>query len=169
MLKPKTTEQVSEILKYCNKHDIAVCVQGGNTGLVGGSVPVFDEVILSTSAMNKIISFDKLSGKNINFIWKLSIKYHWNSITDTDLVYTQQTSFPFDMHTENMFIFQYVLNIFFIYVLITSVYVFHINVYDKKMYYLLIHVMNVANKASKRSGLLVNSISSNDRDETAND
>lgn len=62
MLKPKTTEQVSEILKYCYKRNIAICVQGGNTGLVGGSVPVFDEVILSTSAMNNIISFNKLSG-----------------------------------------------------------------------------------------------------------
>ena len=33
---------------------IAVVPQGGNTGLVGGSVPVFDEIILSTSLMNKI-------------------------------------------------------------------------------------------------------------------
>lgn len=62
VLKPQTTEQVSAILQYCYDHNIAVCVQGGNTGLVGGSVPVFDEVILSTSAMNKIISFNKLSG-----------------------------------------------------------------------------------------------------------
>ncbi|XP_050540677.1 D-2-hydroxyglutarate dehydrogenase, mitochondrial-like isoform X2 [Daktulosphaira vitifoliae] len=62
VLKPKTTEQISQILSYCYKRDIAICVQGGNTGLVGGSVPVFDEIILSTSAMNKIISFDKLSG-----------------------------------------------------------------------------------------------------------
>lgn len=37
--------------------------QGGNTGLVGGSVPVFDEIILSTVLMNQIISFDKVSGK----------------------------------------------------------------------------------------------------------
>lgn len=63
MLKPKTTEQVSSILKYCYERGIAVSIQGGNTGLVGGSVPVFDEIILSTSAMNKIISFNKLSGK----------------------------------------------------------------------------------------------------------
>ncbi|XP_050425609.1 D-2-hydroxyglutarate dehydrogenase, mitochondrial-like isoform X2 [Adelges cooleyi] len=62
VLKPKTTEQVSQILSYCHKRDIAICIQGGNTGLVGGSVPVFDEIILSTSAMNDIISFDKLSG-----------------------------------------------------------------------------------------------------------
>lgn len=37
--------QVSEILKYCNSRRLAVVPQGGNTGLVGGSVPVFDEVL----------------------------------------------------------------------------------------------------------------------------
>lgn len=37
--------QVSQILKYCNSRDLPVVPQGGNTGLVGGSVPVFDEVI----------------------------------------------------------------------------------------------------------------------------
>lgn len=36
--------QVSQILKYCNSKSLAVVPQGGNTGLVGGSVPVFDEV-----------------------------------------------------------------------------------------------------------------------------
>ncbi len=35
--------------RYCNERNLAVCPQGGNTGLVGGSVPVFDEIILSTS------------------------------------------------------------------------------------------------------------------------
>ena len=30
-------------------------IKGGNTGLVGGSVPVFDEVILSMSLMNQIL------------------------------------------------------------------------------------------------------------------
>lgn len=37
--------QVSEVLKYCNSRRLAVVPQGGNTGLVGGSVPVFDEVM----------------------------------------------------------------------------------------------------------------------------
>jgi len=62
VLKPRTTDEVSKILHYCYNRNLAVCVQGGNTGLVGGSVPVFDEIILSTSAMNTIISFNKLSG-----------------------------------------------------------------------------------------------------------
>ncbi|KAJ1879816.1 D-lactate ferricytochrome c oxidoreductase, partial [Coemansia sp. S17] len=47
VLRPKTTEQVSQILQYCNTHNIAVVPQGGNTGLVGGSVPVHDEIVLS--------------------------------------------------------------------------------------------------------------------------
>ena len=34
--------------------------QGGNTGLVGGSVPVEDEVVLSLKRMNKIRSFDNV-------------------------------------------------------------------------------------------------------------
>jgi FAD/FMN-containing dehydrogenase len=62
VLRPDSTKQVSEILKYCNEHTIAVNPQGGNTGLVGGSVPVFDEVILSLGRMNKIRSFDDVSG-----------------------------------------------------------------------------------------------------------
>ena len=33
-------------------------MQGGNTGLVGGSIPLFDEVILLTAGLNQVISFD---------------------------------------------------------------------------------------------------------------
>lgn len=62
VLKPKTTQEVSAILKYCNDQKLAVVPQGGNTGLVGGLVPVFDEVVLSLSGMSKIRSFDPVSG-----------------------------------------------------------------------------------------------------------
>ncbi|NWR42479.1 D2HDH protein, partial [Regulus satrapa] len=62
VLKPRTTAEVSQVLRYCHERNLAVNPQGGNTGLVGGSVPVFDEIILSTALMNEIISFDKVSG-----------------------------------------------------------------------------------------------------------
>ncbi|XP_024970446.1 D-2-hydroxyglutarate dehydrogenase, mitochondrial isoform X3 [Cynara cardunculus var. scolymus] len=62
MLQPENTDELSQILKYCNSRCLAVVPQGGNTGLVGGSVPVFDEVIINTRRMNRIISFDKVSG-----------------------------------------------------------------------------------------------------------
>ncbi|KAG2498528.1 hypothetical protein HYH03_003778 [Edaphochlamys debaryana] len=61
-LRPRTTEQVAEVLRYCSSRRLAVVPQGGNTGLVGGSVPVFDEVVLSTGAMNKILHLDEVSG-----------------------------------------------------------------------------------------------------------
>ncbi|KAG5654760.1 hypothetical protein H0H81_003768 [Sphagnurus paluster] len=62
VLKPKTTEQVSEIVKWCNERRIGIVPQGGNTGLVGGSVPLRDELILSLSNMSKVRSFDPVSG-----------------------------------------------------------------------------------------------------------
>lgn len=62
VLKPGSTEEVSKILKYCNDNMLAVVPQGGNTGLVGGSVPVFDEIVLNTTRMNQIRSFDDVSG-----------------------------------------------------------------------------------------------------------
>ena len=62
VLRPQSTEQVSQILRYCNEHKLAVVPQGGNTGLVGGSVPVFDEIVINLSRMNRIHSFDEESG-----------------------------------------------------------------------------------------------------------
>ncbi|CAM8919020.1 unnamed protein product [Rhodiola kirilowii] len=62
MLLPRSSKEVSQILTYCNSRSLAVVPQGGNTGLVGGSVPVFDEVIINLSLMNNIISLDKVSG-----------------------------------------------------------------------------------------------------------
>ena len=46
LLRPGTTEETAEVLKYCNHRKLAVVPQGGKTGLVGGNVPVFDEVIV---------------------------------------------------------------------------------------------------------------------------
>jgi len=62
VLKPRDTHEVARILTHCGSRGLAVCPQGGNTGLVGGSVPVFDEVIVSTQLMNKIESIDTSSG-----------------------------------------------------------------------------------------------------------
>lgn len=51
--------QVSQILKYCDSRSLAVVPQGGNTGLVGGSVPVFDEVLLHFFFFYTLIVVDK--------------------------------------------------------------------------------------------------------------
>lgn len=59
---PESTEEVSSILKYCNQQKIGVVPQAGNTGVVGGSVPIQNEVILSVEKLNDIYSFDKVNG-----------------------------------------------------------------------------------------------------------
>ena len=62
VVKPGSTAEVSKLLAYCNERTLAVVPQGGNTGLVGGSVPVFDEVVVSMARMDRVQSFDEVSG-----------------------------------------------------------------------------------------------------------
>ena len=62
VLRPRSTQEVSSILKYCNKNLIGVVPQGGNTGLCGGATPMQDEVILSLERMKTIHGIDKMSG-----------------------------------------------------------------------------------------------------------
>ncbi|RYH11899.1 FAD-binding oxidoreductase [archaeon] len=60
---PKSTHDITEVMKFCHQRDIPVVCQGGNTGLVGGSVGTsLGELILSMSKMNKVISVDPVAG-----------------------------------------------------------------------------------------------------------
>ena len=73
---PATTEEVSAVLAYCDARRLAVTTQGGKTGLVGGSVPVHDEVILSTTRLNEIDSLDADSmGFSSRFLYDVSGNY----------------------------------------------------------------------------------------------
>jgi hypothetical protein len=38
VVKPRDTEEVSKVVKYCYENDIAIVPQAGNTGLVGESI-----------------------------------------------------------------------------------------------------------------------------------
>jgi FAD/FMN-containing dehydrogenase len=71
-LKPKTTEEVAQILSYCSERNLAVCPQGGNTGLVGGSVPVFDEVVVNMGLMNKIEGMQSVDSTAMFYLLYLS-------------------------------------------------------------------------------------------------
>jgi (R)-2-hydroxyglutarate---pyruvate transhydrogenase len=63
VLRPRTTKEVSEIVKWCNERRIPIVPQGGNTGLVGGGIPMKDELILSLGNMTNVRSFDPTSGE----------------------------------------------------------------------------------------------------------
>ncbi|MEJ0038156.1 MAG: FAD-binding oxidoreductase [Gammaproteobacteria bacterium] len=55
---PRNTQQVSQILKFCNERRIAVQPQGGMTGLAGGGVPVGPCVVISLERMRAIRELD---------------------------------------------------------------------------------------------------------------
>ena len=57
---PKTTEQVSAILRYCNENNVAVVPSGGRTGLAGAAIAANGEVVLSLSKMNQILNIDTI-------------------------------------------------------------------------------------------------------------
>jgi FAD/FMN-containing dehydrogenase len=55
VVRPQSTEEVCRILRYCNERRIGIVPQGGNTGLVGGSIPISSqEIVLSLEKMNNI-------------------------------------------------------------------------------------------------------------------
>ena len=55
---PETTQEVSEILKYCNKEKIKVIPRGAGTGLSGGALPLKDGILLALGKFNKILEID---------------------------------------------------------------------------------------------------------------
>uniref|UniRef100_A0A5S6Q7P7 D-2-hydroxyglutarate dehydrogenase, mitochondrial n=1 Tax=Trichuris muris TaxID=70415 RepID=A0A5S6Q7P7_TRIMR len=62
LVAPSSSDEVLQVIKACVAERLPLCIQGGNTSLVGGSVPARDELILSTSKLNRILHFDESSG-----------------------------------------------------------------------------------------------------------
>ncbi|NVK34774.1 MAG: FAD-binding oxidoreductase [Rhodobacteraceae bacterium] len=60
VLLPGSTDEVSAVLKYAYEQDIKIVPQGGNTGLVGGQIPLEtgEEIVVSLKRMNKVRSVD---------------------------------------------------------------------------------------------------------------
>jgi FAD/FMN-containing dehydrogenase len=61
VVRPVSTTEVAAVLRACSTHGAAVVPQGGNTGLVGASVPDASgsQVLLSLTRMNRIRSTDR--------------------------------------------------------------------------------------------------------------
>jgi len=56
---PKTTEQVSQILKLANDNKVPVTPRGAGTNVSGGSIPIKGGIVLCTTRMNKILDINK--------------------------------------------------------------------------------------------------------------
>src|ERR1700722_13338056 len=55
---PSTTEQVSQVLKYCFEQGIKVVPRGSGTSLSGGSLPLADAVLLGLGKFKRIREID---------------------------------------------------------------------------------------------------------------
>ena len=63
VVRPASVEEVAAVLRTCSAAAVGVVPQGGNTGLVGGSVPRGGEVVLSTLRLREIGAVDAEAGE----------------------------------------------------------------------------------------------------------
>jgi glycolate oxidase len=59
VLRPGTTEEVSQIMRLCHESRVPVTVRGAGTGLSGGALPIHNGVVISMERFNKIIEIDE--------------------------------------------------------------------------------------------------------------
>ncbi|MBA2748737.1 MAG: glycolate oxidase subunit GlcD [Tatlockia sp.] len=55
---PRTTEQVAEIVKVCDRNSVAFIARGAGTGLSGGALPTENCVLIVTALMRQILDID---------------------------------------------------------------------------------------------------------------
>jgi FAD/FMN-containing dehydrogenase len=58
VLRPGSTEEVSQILALANEYAVPVVPQAGNTGLVGGQIPMNGEILLSVGRLRRVRAMD---------------------------------------------------------------------------------------------------------------
>ena len=58
VVRVRSTEQVSAVMKLAYERTIPVTVRGSGTGLVGAAVPIHGGILLETTKMNKILHLD---------------------------------------------------------------------------------------------------------------
>ena len=63
VVRPGSTEEVAGIVLACRELGVALVPQGGNTGLVGGGVPLHDEVVLSLRNLDALEPVDAVAGQ----------------------------------------------------------------------------------------------------------
>ncbi|MHC9544323.1 MAG: FAD-binding oxidoreductase [Vulcanimicrobiota bacterium] len=59
VLRPRTKEEISQILRLANSHNFPVTPRGAGSGLSGGAVPIHGGAVLLFDRMNSILEYDK--------------------------------------------------------------------------------------------------------------
>ena len=63
VVRPSSAAEVAAVLSACRGHGVPLCLQGGNTGLVGGGVPLHGEVVLSLRRLGALGPVDPVAGQ----------------------------------------------------------------------------------------------------------
>jgi FAD/FMN-containing dehydrogenase len=63
VIRPGSTQEVAEVVVRCRHQGLALVPQGGNTGLVGGGVPLHGEVVLSLRRLDRVGPVDAVAGQ----------------------------------------------------------------------------------------------------------
>jgi len=64
VVRPASTEEVAGVMRACARSDIPVVPQGGNTGLVGGGIPVDEKaVLISLRRLSRLDPVDTLAAQ----------------------------------------------------------------------------------------------------------
>jgi FAD/FMN-containing dehydrogenase len=63
VVRPASTAEVAGVIAVCRRLGVALVPQGGNTGLVGGGVPLHGEVVVSLGRLNRLGPVDTVAGQ----------------------------------------------------------------------------------------------------------
>ena len=85
LLLPRTTDEVSSIVKICNDNNQELIIHGGLTNLVGSTISNKTQVVISLEKMNRIIEVDE-SAKTITCESGVIIEDIINTVKDKNLL-----------------------------------------------------------------------------------
>lgn len=60
VVRPGSTEEVAAVVEVCRDEGVAIVPQGGNTGMVGGGVPLHGEVVVSLRRLDRLGAVDPM-------------------------------------------------------------------------------------------------------------
>ena len=59
VVRPKSAEEISQLMKLANREKIPVTARGAGSGLSGGAVPIYGGIVIDCCRMNHILDVDK--------------------------------------------------------------------------------------------------------------
>lgn len=86
VVKPNTSNQISELMRLCNTYKIPVTPRGAGTGLSGGALPVKGGLVISMERFNSIIEIDE---RNLQATVEPGVitEFFMNAVAEKGLLY----------------------------------------------------------------------------------